>query len=189
MSARPPRSSATIIGICIIIGLVLAAIVAPVAATAAGQLVEISSASGRKADVTRAAQLQVAEASPHQLVRGYNSSGGSCVAVLTAPATKAVVVQTAWVDFSDLNGTYDLLGLYVGSSCLGGTVFGAVHTDVVGVQALDFGAGLVVPAGQSLWIIPTNGTGVYVSAFGYKIPPEAAPTTAESVTGGQAPPR
>ena len=172
MDARPSRSSAVIIAI----GLVVAAIVAPVAATAAGQLVEISSTSGRKADVTRAAQLQAAEASAHQFVRGWHGTGGPCAAIIAAPTSKAVVVKTASVDFVSLNTTGpDQAALIVGTDCSFPTV-DRVTAQSVGSHQLDFGSGLVVPAGQSLLLsVTSGGTVAFVSAFGYKVPPDAAP--------------
>ena len=185
MHARPSRASAVIIGTAIVIGMALAAVLAPVAATAAGQLVEISSTSGRKADVTRSSQLQVAEAAAHTFVRGWNYASGSCVVVLTAPSTKAVVVKSALVNYAIVDGGSGFVGLHVGTNCSGGFIT-YVNAIQPGAQDVDFDPGLVIPAGQSLLLHVSDGDTAHVAAFGYKIPPEAAPASA-TMDGGEVP--
>jgi hypothetical protein len=171
--ARPSRTSALIIAIGIVIA---AALLSPVGAVAAGQLVEISSTSGRKADVTRAEQLQVAEASPHQLMRGRGLALNGCANVLTAPSSKAIVVKTVILDFYYMSGTGGHFGvLRIGDTCSSSVV---AIIDVTGIttEHVDFGPGVVVPAGQSLWVYAEGG-GIDVFPFGYKVPPTAVPAT------------
>jgi hypothetical protein len=171
MPARPSHTSAIIIAL----GIVIAAILAPVAATAAGQLVEISSASGRKADVTRAEQLQVAEASAHQFVHDTASFvGTSCGTILAAPATKAVVIKTATVSFTSIIGTglHNLTFFEPGEPC--GSQMTTLPVTSISIHEVDFGAGLVIPAGGSLSAY-SQGATVQVTVFGYKVPPAAAP--------------
>ena len=175
--------SALILGLCIVV----AAVLAPVAAIAAGQLVEISSASGRKAEVTRAEQLQAAEASPHQFIRGINYPGvGQCRTVLTAPAGKAVVVKAATISMYTTGTTARRVFLYIGAACSSAVV--DVHAVGVAVEHLDFGAGLVVPAGQSLWAYAGD-TNAVVSAFGYKVPSTAVPAGGAEAQVGPMPER
>ena len=165
MQARPSRSSAVIIAI----GLVVAAILAPVAATAAGQLVEISSVSGRKADVTRGEQLQVAEASHHQFVRDTRGvASPNCLAIITAPATKSVIIKTVVIDFYELNGTsYHGAAAYVGG-CSGDSVFNA-DTSVADTEVVNLEPGFLLPAGSTLYVT-AYGANIIASVFGYKVP-------------------
>ena len=174
MPARPPRNSVTILAIAIVIA---AALLSPVGAVAAGQLVEISSVSGRKADVTRAEQLQTAEASPHQFVRGVSAtSGGSCATLLTAPSTKAIVVKTVVVDiYSATNPGFVLLSVATGATCGTNYVMG-VDVDSRGVTELHFEPGVVVPANARFTAL-ANSVGAEVSAYGYKVTDTAVPAT------------
>ena len=180
MPARPSHTSATIIGICIVI----AAILAPVAATAAGQLVEVSSASGRKADVTRAEQLQTAEASPHQFVRHYTSLvNGGCDNGYTAPATKAIIVKTLHLDAFVSDGS-DAVGVYTREGgCAGGEAVLVDTITAIGVTqvARSYEPGLVIPAGHTMTFTPTSGLGAYAWINGYKVP--ATAVTGATVTG------
>ena len=166
MNARSSRTSATIVAI----GLVVAAIVAPVAATAAGQLVEISSVSGRKADVTRGEQLQVAEASHHQFVRAAIGVGdGSCLAAYTAPATKAVVLKTLVIDFYDVAGTSNHgSAVYVGAACAG-TAAVTADTAVEDTDTINLEPGILVPASTTVYV-QAYGANIVASIFGYKAP-------------------
>ena len=180
MPARPSHTSAVIIAV----GIVIAAILAPVAATAAGQLVEISSVSGRKADVTRAEQLQVAEASSHQFVRAIGVAEPlQCNPVITAPSTKAIVVKTATVDVDVLVGNAPhYVGLRIGSSC-NLADFALFDFAQPGSEHPDFGPGVVIPAGQTLWVRAVQ-LRTYVSVYGYKVLPTAVPATAEDAQIG-----
>ena len=169
MATRPSHTSAVIVAIAI----VAAALLAPVAAVAAGQLVEISSASGRKADVTRAEQLQTAEASPHQFIRGYGSTSSICRTVLTAPATKAVVITSAAVSFTSIEGTIRTTLYVTSGGCDTDSVIVAnVHASAAEFKTLDFGPGITVPAGGQL-VVTAAGGSTYVAAFGYKVAPSA----------------
>ena len=178
MSARPSRGSAAIIAVAIVVA---AALFSPVGAVAAGQLVEISSVSGRKADVTRAEQLQTAEASPHQFIRGFGGTTGGCSTVLTAPSTKAVVVKTIAVDFYSVP-TVGYVYLYLGTptNCPD-SFLTAVDTEAVGVTMLDLGPGIAIPAGGRLTVAAAN-VYAFVTAFGYKVPSEAVPATVADVS-------
>ena len=180
MPARPPRNSALIIAVAIVI----AALLAPVAAVAAGQLVEISSPSGRKADVTRAEQLQTAEASPHQFVRGWGIIGGDgiCRQVLTAPATKAVVIKTVVIDVSSVPGPGGAVWLAVGppaDRCL--YPITSMSVDAIGPIVFNLEPGVAVPAGGRLTMQATVLAGAY--AFGYKVADTAVPATVADAPG------
>ena len=173
MPARPSHTSAVIIAI----GIIVAAIVAPVAATAAGQLVEISSVSGRRADVTRAEQLQVAEASPHQFVRarGEFTTGSGCVNLYTAPSTKAIVVKSLQLNIRASDGN-DWINLYVLNGGCGGSsseYFDSLTITSRAPVARDYEPGIVVPAGSTL--IATRDTALWAVVWlnGYKVPSTA----------------
>ena len=171
MPARPSRSSAVIVAVAIVIA---AALLSPVGAVAAGQLVEISSVSGRKADVTRAEQLQTAEASPHQFVRGNGSASDTCSTVLAAPATKAVVVKTIVIDVYAVTSPGPVL-LYVGtpSSCNASFLM-IVDAATIGTIVLDLEPGVAVPAGGRL-SSASSSVDADIAAVGYKVVDTAVP--------------
>jgi hypothetical protein len=170
--------------------LVIAALVfgsaLPIGAYAAGSLVEISSASGRKASVSRANQLYVAESSPelHRRALNYVLESRGCVLILAAPAGRALILESAsYNTYSNPTpGTGNFINLYVGSSCT--TVVDQVTPGVGPYQTL-FEPGLPVPAGQGVYARAFGGVSANVFIAGYLVPSEAVPTS--GISGAPAP--
>jgi hypothetical protein len=148
----------------------------PVGAFAAGSLVEISSPSGRKAQVTKAAQLQTALASPETFVRsrGY-ADGDTCRQIIAAPAQRGLVITDVHMDVyrvvSPGQGTAVMMS--VQSTCEFPIFWH--NPSELGMTALPFASGLAVPAGGGLYAKAVGDVGVEFYTYGYKVPAEAVP--------------
>ena len=117
-------------------------------------------------------------------------TAGNCVALATPTAGKAIVIKALHVDtyLATTTGPGRNLLLFASSSACGGTPVDDVNPGAIGVTTLDFGAGLALPAGQSLWaLISTADVEVEVYAFGYEIAGSAAPPPAPSSSPVESP--
>jgi len=125
------------------------------------------------------------------LVRG-GTSVVNCVAVLTPPAGKALVITSIHVNVfaNPTPGFANNVLLYSGASCA--QLLDDVNPAGIGVTALDYGNGIAIPAGGALSARRQGGVQAEVYAFGYTVAadqvpaPLAAPTapaTASPNTG------
>jgi hypothetical protein len=137
----------------VVIGVAIAGLLTPAVAVATGQLVQISSPSGRTAQVTKANQLQSAEFGPDR-IRAVHSSVTptvTCQSMLSASSTSTTgfVVKSVYINVKSFSGT-PTVSLGVSSSAC--SFFPDVMVDVTtrGVISVPIEPGIVVLPGQEV---------------------------------------
>ena len=162
------RRTALFATLCLVAGMALG----PVAAQAAGSLVEISSPNGRKAYVTAANQLQTAEATPRQAVRGWVNAGsaGGCVKVLGPPAGKGLMLKTLTMSVvsNPSPGVGDYIAFYVGTGCANYLTHHVPAT--TGIETINFEPGVTIADGDALYVSLGGDVLGYATAVGYLVP-------------------
>ena len=176
-------------------GLVAAALIfgllLPVGAYAAGSLVEISSSSGRTAQVGRANQLYAAETSPEKYRRGgvtVVSSG--CYPLILAADNKALVVNDITVEtYSNPSPSqFDWVAAWADVAC--SDLIGYVTPTGTGLSHFQLGPGLAIPAGGGVYVTQQSEVAAFVTAFGYDVPAVAVSAETAAANASQAqPPR
>lgn len=172
-----------------ILAVVLAA---PSVAQAAAAVVRLVGISGTTADVTKAHQLIVTEASPanfrqYRINNEQNSLSNSCVTVTTLPSSQALVVKQLRVAWSSISTPGLAITYFAGESCAGpvidtiagegfATSVGGMQTSFNQVIPLDPGFG--VPAGTTISAKVQGGAeaGDYF-IDGYAVPASDVPST------------
>ena len=180
----------------LMVGLAVAVLVIPTTAGAVALLkyTGIQSASGNKANVSGAGQLQTVEAPPTEFAAyraTVSSLGGyACTAEVTVPAGFAYVLRQANFDFVDVtspgstpSGTESRSGVVLvanmpGQACTSGAIITSAEAPGgnVGNVVMPISPGYVIPAGYSLSAYSYQGAiaGIYVN--GYLVPAADAPT-------------
>ena len=171
---RERRFSGWVVALAVIAGSLLA----PVGVMAAGSLIEISSPSGRVAQVGRAQQLFTAPTSPEWLRRGRAIVGQDvgCRPVIVAPSNRALIVTDVHIDTYSLSAPSQnrWVQLTTRSNCT--QVVEYHNPTAIGTQTLSFGPGLAIPAGAGLYAQAASEVGAEVYGFGYLVPAGAVPT-------------
>jgi hypothetical protein len=165
------------------------ALLTPKVADAAASMVHLVGLSGTTAEVTKAHQLTVAEASPanYRQYRINNEQNSLlCVAVTTLPASQALVIKQLRVDWIGISTPGIALTYYAGANCAGpvidtiagegfATSVGGMQTSFNEVIPLDPGFG--VPAGTTISARFSGGAEAgdfYIG--GYAVPVSDVPT-------------
>jgi len=164
----------------VVVGVVLASVLAPAAAVAASNLVGIIGSNGARASVTKAGQLQATEAAPASFKSFFANANGSCNHVLTVPSTKGLVLRQAVFDnivvSSPGGGTF--VGLYLNDpTCTGveGHYFIDENPAGVGVVTIPFEPGFALKHGTKLYV---RASSVLADLFvyGYLVPASDVPS-------------
>jgi hypothetical protein len=166
------------VGWILVAGVMVGWLVAPRVADAVGNLVTIQSTSGTKAGVTKAQQLETAEAAPSTF-REFRALGGSpgCHPVATIPAKKGFVIRTIVVDVSDEStGGLDAVLLFPNGSCSGTELFSA-STRLPGVSSTNLEPGFALAASGKLSMFLASPGTAEVFVLGYLVPKGDVPST------------
>jgi len=138
--------------------------------------------SGNKAAVDSSRKLSVydpnsfADEYPGTIVRFvHDTVGGTCRKIATPPAGKALVLKTLAIDTFQLTVTGNGYGIYfyIGPTCSSSAV--SHHPPAFGLTTVNFEPGLVVRAGQSLWVSSQTTVQAEVYGFGYLVASSWAP--------------
>ena len=162
--------------------------------------------SGVKASVDSSKRLKVGDGSGAMTVDGtttgpeaaantlfrsvaFPDPNGTCVALATPPAGKALIIKSVALDiyntFTPGNGKF--ASFYLGTSGCESFVMD-INPPGVGLINQPFEPGLGVPAGKRLWVL-TFSISAEVFAFGYTVPSNAVPASSLSATSAKAPPQ
>ena len=131
----------------------IGALLAPVGAHAVGEVVQIANPAGRVAQVTRAAQLTAAEASPESYFNGIGTvhAGQGCKLIAAAPANKGLIIKRIRYNVTSVPspgvGTYVIT--YVGTGCT--NYVDSINPAGIGQTTSEFEPGLAIPKGQGLY--------------------------------------
>jgi hypothetical protein len=162
------------------VGLVVGLLLAPAAAIGAASLVGIVGQSGKRADVTKANQLQVAAATPGQF-RGYRETGiaNTCKPAFTAPTTKSYVMTgvTFNVFQNTTPGLANWIGLFRDASCTETIVLH--NADGLGGFNVPFEPGFGVRAGQTIYTSALGNVRGELYVYGYLVAKGAVPATTQ----------
>ena len=160
-------------------GAVIGATVVPRVATAVGTLVTIQDGtSTRKAQVTRANQLRVAEAAPTTFrVLTTSSADANCKPLAPVPQDRGFVVKSLVLNVLVPGSGLQLLTVYPNGTCTG-TELMAAPTSVVGNHSIQIEPGFGVAPGRrlSMRLISQGGVAA-VHVFGYLVPASDVPAT------------
>ncbi len=173
---RTGRSPAWMLVAAMIVG----ALVVPRVASAVGSIVTIQGGgSTQKASVTKAHQLQVAEAQPSTFhAFEANVAQTSCTTIVTVPANKGYIVKTISIAVTSADGSgLPLAVIYPNGTCSGSQVLAAAPTDGTEVFTVPIEPGFALAAGKKLSVTVANTAGIAVSIFGYLVPPGDVPAT------------
>jgi hypothetical protein len=170
-----------------VLGLIVAVLLIPsVAIAATATLTEIKGASGNKANVTAAGQLQTSPADINSAfatnIFGFDAGDGS-VPIYAPPTGDAAVITSIHVDVSDLTGSAD--DYVVLDVCNQGIFLDEVDTTTDGAWVLPYSPGYVIPAGESLCAATAAGF-ARVEANGYLVPAADAPSAPQTPAASSA---
>lgn len=114
------------------------------------------------------------DSDPATFVRGHTSVT-SCVAILTPPVGRAVVVRSIHINVyqNTTPGFGNNVLLYIGTGCVGGFLE-AVNPATIGMVDLSYEPGVIIPAGSSLFANRQNNVAAEVLAIGYSVLASAA---------------
>jgi hypothetical protein len=184
----------------IVIGIVVALLLVPsgVAAAKALAFTGVEGTSGNKADVTGAAQLQVADAAPGNL---FESPLAAVSAAPSAPpevvvagnlSNGLIVNEITLSVIADPNpGINDFIQVYTATpTCVPDLGYDNLVTPTTpGLSSIAIPSGLAIPAGDELCAAAGGSVEAYVEATGYEVPAAAVPAIAGSRHALAAPPR
>ena len=207
MRTRITKQRAALAALFILAGVGLGSLLSPLVGTAlatAGQIVNISDRSGSAyfAKVDAAGKLAVGDGGGSLTVDGKvgdanlataymataTIAAGSCTAVATAPAGKAIVLTSIDIDTLFFGSGLPYVHSTIGASnCTG---MDLTYHDFAerGERQLTFNPGLIIRAGQSL-AMDAHSMNAAVLATGYIVPASAVPAAAESTQATNAPTR
>jgi hypothetical protein len=158
----------------------LGAIVAPRVAEAVGSIVTIQGGgSTTKAAVTKANQLQTAEAAPSAFREFTTSSGPTgCLAFGTVPSTKGFIAKSVVLDVPvKAVGGLELVTVYPNGTCTGREMVSA-PTSVIGDYSFPFEPGFAVGHGKHFSMkVVSAGAVAAVYVTGYLVPSGDVPAT------------
>jgi hypothetical protein len=164
----------------LVAGIVLGALVAPRVAEAVGSLVTIQApGGGKKATVTNASQLEVAEAAPSQFRAFENiASDSACHTLASIPGTKGFVIRSLSIDVLTAASTgFPVAEVFPNGSCTS-TDLASVTTRNAGDSAIAVEPGFAIaPGGHMSMKLGTTGAAVVVHVFGYLVPAADVPST------------
>jgi hypothetical protein len=165
----------------VVIGVVLASVLAPAAAVAATNLVGIIGSNGARASVTKAGQLQATEAAPASFKSFFANVNSACNHVLTVPSTKGLVLRQAVFDNLSVTspGPGTFAGLYLNDpTCSGfeGKYFIDENPAGTGVVTIPFEPGFALKHGTKLYVRANNVLGD-LFVYGYLVPASDVPST------------
>jgi hypothetical protein len=164
----------------LVLGVMLGALLVPRIASAVANVVTIQgSGSTNRAAVTKAHQIESAEAPPSAF-REFSASSGdtSCVTFGAIPSDKGFIAKSVIVNVTLSSSTgFVVAQVWPNGSCSGSDMF-STPTKVVGEYSLQFEPGFAMAHGKhfSLKVAATGAVvGVYV--FGYVVPSGDVPST------------
>lgn len=104
----------------------------------------------------------------------------SCVQLATPPAGKSLIVKTLALNTFTLSSPgAGYVSFHVGTGCVvANEIFGVTPSEY-GITDLNIEPGVVVPSGQSLWVVKgTSSISATAYGFGYLVPSSWAPASA-----------
>jgi|SoiMethySBSTD1v2_1073268.scaffolds.fasta_scaffold138027_2 hypothetical protein len=122
---------------------------------------------------------------PANFVTIFFNGASGCTPIYTVPAGKALILKGMNVYLFKVNtGSVDLQTILFGAaSCTGGVIAAALSAQVQESKAVEFGAGIAIPAGHVLSQSSLNNAGTG-NLYGYLVPagwvPASAPTSASA---------
>ncbi|MFL5798086.1 MAG: hypothetical protein ACJ77A_09155 [Actinomycetota bacterium] len=169
----------------LVAGIMLGALVAPRVAQAVGSLVTIQSpGGGKKATVTNASQLEVAEAAPSQFrVFAAGASDAACHPLAAIPGTKGFVVRSVSIEVLTPSSTgFAIAEVFPNGSC-SSTDLASDTTRSAGDREIAIEPGFAIAAGGHLSVkLGTTGAAVAFHVFGYLVPAADVPSTTQIST-------
>lgn len=159
-------------GAWIAVGLVAGLVLAPAAAIGATNLVGIVAASGTRAGVTKAGQLNVAEASPTSFreLKAFSTTG--CAQLIKVPASDGFIIKSVTIDtWSDPTpGNDNFASVYLGSGCNSSHEVILINPGSIGSTTVPFDPGFAVPPNGILTYNVSGNVGADVYVTGYLVP-------------------
>jgi hypothetical protein len=140
-------------------------------------------AASRAAHVEPGNRLAVQEVAPATFFHSgaILSSADACVPLATPPAGKALIVRQVRVNVHDIGavGGNNTIFVYLGEFC--NEVVGEVSPNAVGLVAITFDPGLVLPAGGTLSATAFGSPRADVNTDGYIVASSVAPAVGQTL--------
>ena len=163
-------------------GAVVALIVVPAGAAAATiGVTELAGSNGQRADVTRAGQLDTAEAPPSSFVTRVGgadltaASQSKCVTFPVISSARAVVIRQFTVTVYSVPGTLGSVLLYEGPDCQASRGIDQLSYAAPGITSLPVDPGIALPKAGTI-SVSIDGLGALVAFFGYTVPAGDVPS-------------
>jgi hypothetical protein len=163
-------------------GALAALVVVPAGAAAATiGVTELAGTSGQRAEVTRAGQLDTAQAPPSSFVTRLggadltSASQSKCVTFPVISSTKAVVIRQFTVTASSVPGTLGSVLLYEGPNCQPSQVIDQLSYATPGITNLPIDPGIALPKAGTI-SVSIDGIAALVALFGYTVPASDVPS-------------
>jgi hypothetical protein len=167
------------VALVLIGGLLVGWLIGPRVAGAVGNLVTVQNAAGsQKAGVTKAQQLQTAEAAPSAFREfSHVENSGGCTVVATIPSTKAFVIRTITIEVIDPSTSgIEAVLVFPNGTCANNDIVSA-PTHVYGVNTIPVEPGFAVRAGGKISVLLAAPSTVATQVWGYLVPKAAATAT------------
>jgi hypothetical protein len=160
----------------VLAGVLAALVLVPASAAAATiGVTELAGSNGQRADVTRAGQLNTAEAAPGSFVTrlgGADLTSGTqskCVTFPIISTTKAVVIRQFTVTTYSVPGSLGSVLLYEGPNCQPSQVIDQLSYAAPDITNLPVDPGIALPKAGTI-SVNIAGLGALVALFGYTVP-------------------
>jgi hypothetical protein len=162
-------------------GALVTLVVVPAGAAAATiGVTELAGPNGQRAAVTRAGQLETAQAPPGSFMTRLggadltSASQSKCVTFPVISATDAVVIRQFTVTAYSVPGTLGSVLLYEGPNCQASRVIDQLSYATPGITNLPVDPGIALPKAGTI-SVNVLGLGVLVAIFGYTAPASDVP--------------
>jgi hypothetical protein len=163
-------------------GALVALVVVPAGAAAATiGVTELAGSNGQRAEVTRAGQLDTAQAPPSSFVTRLggadltSASQSKCVTFPVISSTKAVVIRQFTVTAYSVPGTLGSVLLYEGPNCQPSKVIDQLSYATPGITNLPVDPGIALPKAGTI-SVNLDGIAALVAFFGYTVPASDVPS-------------
>lgn len=175
------RRAAGRVGTPAAVAIAVAVVAAPTGAAVAAAVtkVMITDAQGDNAQVTKANQLQVAEA-PATAVRSFAHFGvsGGCYAIAKAPKTQGLVMDQVTIDVWENSspGSGNYVSLHTDATCTSYPVR-LVNPGGIGPVVVEFPHGLGLAPNKRLYATAAGNVDADIYSSGYLVPKSAVPSS------------